>query len=128
MGELAKVVATTWLRSITKMLQKNGLAKSWEVNVHVPDFKKAVQHFCIHAGGRAVIDGIKENLKLSDKQVEPSVSTLYNYGNASSSSIWYELAFIEKAKDGAQKLRSGDRVLQLAFGSGFKCNSAVWVA
>ena len=51
-----------------KAIQKQGFLKSWEINVHVPDFKKAVEHFCIHAGGRAVIDGIKENLKLTDKQ------------------------------------------------------------
>ena len=125
--ELAKVVVTTAMRGIAKSLKKSGLV-DWEVNVHVPDFKKAVQHFCIHAGGRAVIDGIKENLKLSDKQIEPSVSTLYNYGNTSSSSIWYELAFIESQLEGQQKIVAGDRVLQLAFGSGFKCNSAVWVA
>jgi len=124
--ELAKVVVTTAARSVCKVLKKKGIC-DWEVNVHTPDFKKAVQHFCIHAGGRAVIDGIKANLKLSDKQVEPSVSTLYNYGNTSSSSIWYELAFIEKNNPGSLPLNRGDRILQLAFGSGFKCNSAVWV-
>lgn len=124
--ELAKVVFTTAMRGVTKILKKKGIV-DWEVNVHVPDFKKAVQHFCIHAGGRAVIDGIKENLKLSDKQIEPSVSTLYNFGNTSSSSIWYELAFIESQREGQPKIQVGDRVLQLAFGSGFKCNSAVWV-
>jgi 3-ketoacyl-CoA synthase len=32
---------------------------------YVPDFKKAFQHFCIHAGGRAIIDGMQENLKVT---------------------------------------------------------------
>lgn len=27
-----------------------------------------------------------------------------------------------------EKIRRGDRVWQIAFGSGFKCNSAVWKA
>ncbi len=35
---------------------------------YVPDFKKAFQHFCIHAGGRAIIDGIQENLKVKKKK------------------------------------------------------------
>ncbi|EFA74550.1 fatty acid elongase 3-ketoacyl-CoA synthase [Heterostelium album PN500] len=91
---------------------------------YVPDFKKAFDHYCIHAGGRAVIDGLEENFKLSPYDVEPSRATLYRYGNTSSSSIWYELNFIEKQ----HHVKSGEKVWQLAFGSGFKCNSAVWEA
>ncbi|KAJ6380316.1 hypothetical protein OIU76_016888 [Salix suchowensis] len=36
---------------------------------YIPDFKKAFDHFCIHAGGRAVIGAIKEFLKLKDRDV-----------------------------------------------------------
>jgi 3-ketoacyl-CoA synthase len=91
---------------------------------YVPDFKKAFEHFAIHAGGRAIIDGLQENLSLSDYQVEPSRATLYRYGNTSSSSVFYELNYIER--DG--RVKAGDRVWQIAIGSGPKCNSAVWVA
>jgi len=99
--------------------------KLFKVNVpqYIPDFKKAFQHFCIHAGGRAIIDGIEQNLKLEPHQVEPSRATLYRYGNTSSSSIWYELAFIERKGS----MKAGDRIWQIALGSGFKCNSAVWI-
>lgn len=37
---------------------------------YIPDFKKAFDHFCIHAGGRAVIGAIKEFLKLKVRDVE----------------------------------------------------------
>ena len=63
--------------------------------VYVPDFKLGLQHFCIHAGGRAVIDGIEANLKLAPYYTAPSRATLRNFGNTSSSSIWYELKYAE---------------------------------
>ncbi|KAG6637611.1 3-ketoacyl-CoA synthase 20-like [Carya illinoinensis] len=91
---------------------------------YVPDFKLALEHFCIHAGGRAVLDELEKNLGLSKWHMEPSRMTLYRYGNTSSSSLWYELAYCE-AKG---RIKKGDRAWQIAFGSGFKCNSAVWRA
>ncbi|CAN6363260.1 unnamed protein product [Urochloa humidicola] len=91
---------------------------------YIPDFKMAFEHFCIHAGGRAVLDTIEKNLELSAWHMEPSRMTLYRWGNTSSSSLWYELAYTEAQG----RVRKGHRAWQIAFGSGFKCNSAVWKA
>ena len=91
---------------------------------YVPDFKLAFEHLCIHTGGRGVIDEIEKQLALTGAMVEPSRAVLYRYGNTSSSSIWYVLSYIESQCG----VRKGDRVWQLGFGSGFKCNSAVWRA
>ncbi|CAH9104031.1 unnamed protein product [Cuscuta europaea] len=95
-----------------------------KIKPYIPNFKLAFEHFCIHAGGKAVLDAIEKNLELSEWHMEPSRMTLYRFGNTSSSSLWYELGYAE----GKGRIRKGDRVWQIAFGSGFKCNSAVWRA
>ncbi|KAL5713099.1 very-long-chain 3-oxoacyl-CoA synthase [Ranunculus cassubicifolius] len=97
-------------------------APSRRKGVYVPDFKKTINHFCIHAGGRTVVDAVEDSLSLCDEDGEPSRMTLYRFGNTSSSSLWYELSYIEAKA----RVKKGDKVWQIAFGSGFKCNSAVW--
>jgi 3-ketoacyl-CoA synthase len=95
-----------------------------KMKAYIPDFKLAFNHFCIHAGGRGVLDEVEKNLQLTEWHMEPARMTLFRFGNTSSSSIWYELAYTE-AKG---RVRRGQNVWQIAFGSGFKCNSAVWRA
>merc|ERR1719502_231326 len=121
-------VKTLSNRLIISIVQK--IKKQYDVEwlkaprAYTPNFAKGIDHFCIHAGGRAVIDGVQKNLGLQEHHILPSKQTLYDWGNTSSSSIWYEAEWIERFGN----LKRGDRVLQVAFGSGFKCNSAVWLA
>ncbi|KAL6769302.1 hypothetical protein ACKKBG_A30480 [Auxenochlorella protothecoides x Auxenochlorella symbiontica] len=91
---------------------------------YVPDFTRAFDHFCLHAGGRGVVEGLSAQLGLSPTQMAPSANTLYWYGNTSSSTVWYSFGFCEAVTG----VKRGDVVWQIAFGSGFKCNSAVWRA
>jgi len=124
--EQAKVVLNRCAASSVAIAKRLGVPyfKTVEVAGYMPKFSKGIEHFCIHAGGRAVIEGVQKNLGLTEEQVAPSMKTLEEFGNTSSSSVWYEAEWVERHG----RMKRGDRLLQIAFGSGFKCNSAVWVA
>ncbi|KAJ4794058.1 3-ketoacyl-CoA synthase [Rhynchospora pubera] len=91
------------------------------IALHVPDFMKAFDHVCIHAGGKAVIEAMGKSLRLGNDVMEPARMTLHRFGNTSSSLVFYELAYLE-AKG---RVKEGDRIWMLAFGTGFKACTIV---
>lgn len=102
----------------------NLLFKKKSKKPYIPDYKLAFEHVCLLATSKMVLNELQKNLELTDEYMEASRKTLERFGNTSSSSIWYELAYLEANS----RIKKGDRIWQIAFGSGFKCNSVVWKA
>ena len=102
------------------IFRKRFIHKSAEV--YVPEFRTVIQHFVLPTSGRSVIKEIGKGLKLGEGEMEAALMTLQRFGNQSSSSLWYELAYME-AKE---RVKKGDKVWQLGMGSGPKCGTVVW--
>ncbi|KAK2980934.1 hypothetical protein RJ640_022913 [Escallonia rubra] len=111
---------TEKIRYVVSVLWKRFFDKSAEV--YIPSFRPIIQHFCLPTSGKALIGEIGKGLKLGEKDVEAALMTLHRFGNQSSSSLWYELAYME----GKERVKKGDKVWMLGFGSGLKCTSLVW--
>ena len=56
---------------------KQKMGKIDKKEMFLPNFRETFQAYCIHAGGRAIIDGLQETLHLTDEDCMPSRATLY---------------------------------------------------
>ena len=74
-----------------------------------------IEHWCIHPGGKRIIDTIQKQLQLTDDDVQASRNVLHNYGNMSSATIFFVLKEICDKATGTQK---SSPLLGVAFGPG----------
>ncbi|XVE58659.1 hypothetical protein DITRI_Ditri04bG0186400 [Diplodiscus trichospermus] len=105
---------------VVSIIRKKFIDKSGEI--YMPSFKSVIQHFCLPTSGIALIREVAKALKLNARDVEAALMTLHRFGNQSSSSWWYELAYME----GKERVKKGDKVWLLGLGTGLKCCSLVW--
>ena len=76
---------------------------------YVPDYTKCIDHFALHAGGYAVLKGIQKGMNLPMEMMLPSFASLRDYGNTSSSTTWYSMAYLERFG----LVKQGQRIMQV---------------
>ncbi|MED6124815.1 hypothetical protein PIB30_062447 [Stylosanthes scabra] len=106
-----------YLVSLLKLRLLNRDSKA----VYVPNFMSGIQHICLPCIGKKFIRRMGKMLRLSEIDIEPALMTMHKFGNQSSSSLWYELAYLE-AK---QRIKKGDTIWLLGMGTGPKCTSVI---
>lgn len=100
-GYIPKIIEADIEQLVHEALQKYGLQQS------------EITHWCIHPGGKKILDVIQQKLKLSDKQMQPSRKVLNQFGNMSSPTILFVLKeILEEIKDNKAI------IFGLAFGPG----------
>lgn len=80
-------------------------------NLNVED----VEYWCLHPGGKRIIDAIQKQLHLPEEAVQHSRRVLHDYGNMSSASIFFVLKEIIEKNEQNQK---ASPLLGVAFGPG----------
>ena len=79
-----------------------------------------VNHWIIHSGGRKVIDGIRDELGLSEAQLRNSRCVLKNFGNMSSPTVLFVLRETLRSRPAR-----GDTGLMVAMGPGLAVEGAL---
>ncbi len=78
-GYVPQLVEEDILKLVNESLEKSDLTK------------EKITHWCIHPGGRKILDTIQKKLSLCECALNPSRKVLSNYGNMSSPTILFVL-------------------------------------
>jgi predicted naringenin-chalcone synthase len=74
-----------------------------------------IGHWCIHPGGRRILEAIGKSLRLEAGELEPSYSVMREYGNMSSPTLLFVL---KRIQDGLKNATGPGLVFAGAFGPG----------
>ncbi len=99
--QLPKIIQKTVPEVIHDLVASQGLALS------------DIAHWAIHPGGARIIDGLQEELRLTDEQLRSTRDTLAAYGNMSSPTVLFALR--EELRKGIAR---GEWCVMTGFGAG----------
>jgi predicted naringenin-chalcone synthase len=77
-----------------------------------------IGHWALHSGGEKIINAVRDEIGLSEAQVQASRRVLAEYGNMSSPTVWFVLGELEK-----QGIMPGEWCIMLAFGAGLSAHA-----
>ncbi|MEO7312087.1 MAG: type III polyketide synthase [Chitinophagaceae bacterium] len=83
-----------------------------------------ISHWCIHPGGKAILEAIQRKLELKDEEIQCARSVLADYGNMSSATILFVL---KKMMDALASSEEKANIFGVAFGPGLTMESFIAV-
>ncbi len=77
-----------------------------------------IKHWALHSGGEKIINAVRDEIGLSEEQVNATRSVLAEHGNMSSPTVWFVLRELEK-----RGIASGEWCIMVAFGAGLSAHA-----
>lgn len=111
-GYIADLVESDFSSLATHALQAAGVSK------------EQVAHWCIHPGGKRILEAVHKSLGFDNDQLQPCYDVLKEYGNMSSATVLFVLQKIWQQEDTAH----GDKIFGAAFGPGLSMETFILTA
>ena len=91
-GYIPDLIQEDFSEIVDRALKKDGISK------------EDISHWCIHPGGKKILEAIHQSLGFSNGQLSRSYDVLNDYGNISSATILFVLKEMMKQKKQVKKL------------------------
>lgn len=111
-GYIPELIEEDFESLVSKSLQKSGTKK------------EGIAHWCIHPGGKRILEAIHKSLQLESNALKPCYDVLHNYGNMSSPTILFVLKEILHSPLSLGRGVGGE-VFAAAFGPGLTMETFV---
>ncbi|MEO6613754.1 MAG: type III polyketide synthase [Chitinophagaceae bacterium] len=83
--------------------------------------KENITHWCIHPGGRKILEAVHKSLGFTNGQLQPCYDILREYGNMSSPTVLFVLEKIMSGLNGQKR----DKIFTAAFGPGLTMETLI---
>lgn len=79
-----------------------------------------IRHWAFHTGGEKIINAVRDAIGVPEEQLRATRTTLANYGNMSSPTVWFVLEEIQR-----NGIASGEWCVMVAYGAGLSAHACL---